>query len=142
MNTFRITKSYRIYRIMNCSYPIVALICGFLLISNGYYTITDWAPIAMISMVLWFIYELLGTIKDFSFSVTLSDKFIRVGETSKLWSEITRAKICRAFGRKAAITLYTKSGEQIEIPAVIESIGYIKKAMKIYLTETQVSIFN
>lgn len=141
MVTFRITKSFRIHRVLSCIYPILALAGGFKLVSSGYYTVTDWAPIVMISIIIWFFYQISITIKDFSFSVVLSDKAIRVGENSMLWSDITRANIGKAFGRNAAIILYTNSGERIEIPAIVERLSYLKRAMEKYLTKAKIIRF-
>lgn len=144
MGTFHYSKSFRARRVMSCGYPVILLVAllvywlALVLPSKGSVVVFEfkwWVPLFAIGLVIWFIYELSRAIKDFKFSVTVSDDSIRVGEMSRPWSEIRRAQFKRAFGRDAAIILYDNTNKRIEIPASIESLAYIKGVIEAHVEE-------
>ena len=137
MERFGVSKLYKFRKVLDCSYPVTALLSilaywlFLVLPSRGSIVVFQlkwWAPLLIIGLIVWLVIELRRSIIDLRLSIGLSDNSIIIGDVTKSWSEIQKAEIKKSFfkSKDAAIILHTTSGEFITIPAFINSLEYIK----------------
>jgi hypothetical protein len=131
MEEFGYKGGYKFHGAWQCGYPLIGLggIAAFLpLVRDGYAEFKAWAPLLVIGLIGWLIYEIIKVSSRFKFLLRISEEAIQVGDGPKVeWENVERAEFHGfGFGKTPIITLVTQSGEKIEIPAAIQNLQYIQ----------------
>ena len=129
METFRINKAIKVVGIWYTFLALVTVGLGLVWWGMEKWNVTagpPWPPLVVGAGALWLLYELRRSVRNFTWSMSLSDDFVCVGRTRKQWNEIRTAEIWAASGRRVAIVLHTAAGDRLHIPATVERNEYIK----------------
>jgi hypothetical protein len=138
MKTFSYRTSFKVYRVVQCGWPLVVL--GATLVYTAVLANTSgailtfltrgWMPVILLGSLIWLALELVRAIRVFQFSVGLSDDSIRVGDVTARWPDIIDAEFTGAMWTGPAIFLHRQYARSLRIPAAIGGLDYISGAVK------------
>ena len=111
--------------------PIALIIIIGVAVSNPGIELSSWGPIILLALAAWAIFEGLKLFKWFSFSITLYPDGLKVKEQELIpWDDIEEGWVQNANQFETFIQLTARSGEEINIPAVIQNNQLLLSALK------------
>jgi hypothetical protein len=144
MDEFGYKKNYKVSRIINSLYPFGGLLgiaaYWFFLVEPGMGEFKWWVPLFACALFVWAIIDVVKIVNIFNFKVMLSDDTIKVLNDSVLWQNIDTVEYRNAWGEKAAVSILTKDGNTINLPAALDSYPYIKGVIESKIATSQLKI--
>ncbi|MBK6546429.1 MAG: hypothetical protein IPG12_14325 [Saprospiraceae bacterium] len=137
MEKFNLTSSYQFSAGLSVLRPIIPLAGLLYLINFGNFKLKESAPVFIVVIILWFVYELYQVFKRRNFEVELTEETIRVNNEVISWSEIQSFEFKIAIGTLPAITLTCIDNNKIYIPGALENLAYVKNYIQSHVNLKQ-----
>ncbi len=130
MESFGYRTSYRYLGFVSSLRPVAALVglgvLYFILVAPGKAKFEWWVPLAALGLVGWLVWDLVEAVQRAKFRIAVSEDSIQIGNAEAVrWQDVERADLGAGLGKDAVITLHTKSGSKVCVPAAIEGLPYI-----------------
>lgn len=128
---FSLIPYFRFLLVVRFLGPLAFMVIIAVAVSNPGIELSSWGPIILLALAAWAIYEGLKLFKWFSFSITLYPEGLKVKEHELIpWDQIEEGWIQNANQFETFIQLTARSGEVINIPAVIQNNQLLLSALK------------
>lgn len=153
MEEFGYKKSFKVSKFMGAVYPILGLL-GLLAqriiaywvfeVENPYSSTSVefkwWAPLLVIGLIVWAIFEIKKGREISCFKVRLAEDAIQVGDERIPWADIDHVAFKPiAFGQEPTTLIHASNGHVLKIPAAIEGYAYIQGVIESHTTERSVA---